>query len=120
MNNYNNFQTIWTTWLYRVFNYYHVIEEIKRETGNNYIYGFIRPIHSSFNYWKLSKYNAIITKFIYFEPTIFLGNPVSSDKIFLMISDATAYMLKAFSNVKVLYEHVILLYMFSTCNQLCG
>lgn len=108
------------------------MEEIKKQIGNNYIWfcvdettdacgryiahlmvGILNEDCSTNAFLIASKQldqtnNNTITRFIHSAITnFFLPNPVPNDKILLMLSDAAAYMLKAYSNLKVLYENLI-------------
>jgi hypothetical protein len=58
---------------------------------------------------ELEKTNSnTVTKFVHDELTkCFLPNPVPSEKILLMVSDAAAYMIKAASNLKIFYTNLI-------------
>lgn len=112
--------------------YKNCIEQIKKKIGNNYIwFGVDETTDSCGRYIahlmigiltedcttnaflisskQLAQTNNItVTRFVHDGLTnFFLPNPVPNEKILLMLSDAAAYMLKAHSNLKVLYENLI-------------
>jgi hypothetical protein len=65
---------------------------------------------------ELEKTNSnTVIKFVHDELTkFFLPNPVPSEKILLMVSDAAAYMIKAASNLKIFYTNFNSFYMPSS------